>query len=110
MKSHLIGTMLAASCVVFSPFASAADIDSALLTPAPRVDNGVGELPRYTGSPDVWVYAQPAAKTDNGLGAVQVSSDSKEVWLHMQPAPKMDSGLGEITAPARLARREATGG
>jgi hypothetical protein len=110
MKSHVIRAALAASCVVFSPLAAATDIDPALLTPAPRMDSGLGDLPRYTGSPAIWLYSQPAAKQDSGLGMLPAAANSKEVWMHMQPAPKVDSGLGELTAPARVAGRTGHGG
>jgi hypothetical protein len=71
-------------------------IDPSLLTPAPRIDSGLGEVPPFETWNDPWVYATPAETRDNGLGELAPYSEWQYTWVYAMPAEKIDSGLGEI--------------
>ena len=106
MSKRLLAGLIAASAIVLSPAAFAADDPTdAYMTPVPGIDSGLGEMPRYDGrvTPEIWVYMQPAARQDSGLGGMPAAENLHEPWLYMQPAAKIDSGLGEQAAPARVA-------
>ena len=77
--------------------------DGEVLTPAAKIDNGLGTLPHYSQWCEPWVYATPAEKTDSGLASLPHYSQWHEPWLYGQPAEKIDSGLGEIAASRQQA-------
>lgn len=106
MSKRLFAGLVAASAIVLSPAAFAGDDPAeAYMKPAPGIDSGLGDMPRYDArvSPEIWVYMQPAARQDSGLGSMPTAENLHEPWLYMQPAAKIDSGLGEQAAPARVA-------
>jgi hypothetical protein len=70
--------------------------DTNLFTPAPKIDNGLGELPPFATWTDPWVYAVPAESLDTGLGELPPYSEWRYPWVYAMPAEKIDSGLGEI--------------
>ncbi|HKC45492.1 MAG TPA: hypothetical protein VKC64_16795 [Burkholderiales bacterium] len=72
--------------------------DGEVLTPAAKIDSGLGTLPHYLQWREPWVYATPAEKIDSGLGSLPHYSQWREPWLYGQPAEKIDTGLGEIAA------------
>ena len=112
MSKRLIAGLIAASAVVLSSAAVAGDDPTeAYMKPAPTVDNGLGEMPRYDGrtSPEAWVYMQPVSRQDSGLGAMSAADNVREPWMYMQPAAKIDSGLGAQPVPARVADSGARG-
>jgi len=106
MSKRLFAGLIAASAVVLSPTAFAGDDPTAAyMNPAPGIDSGLGDMPRYDArlSPEIWVHMQPAARQDSGLGTMPTAGNLHEPWLYMQPAAKIDSGLGGEAAPARVA-------
>ena len=111
MSKRLFAGLIAASAVVLSSAALAADPNQAYMTPAQKTDSGVGDLPAYEGrmTPETWVYMQPAASQDDGLGAMPSAENLREPWFYMQPAAKIDSGLGEQPVAARVADRGTQG-
>jgi hypothetical protein len=75
---------------------SVGDLDPSLLTPAPRIDSGLGEVPPFETWTDPWVYATPAETRDDGLGELPPYSEWQYTWVYAMPAEKIDNGLGEI--------------
>jgi hypothetical protein len=106
MNARLIRGLIAACSIALSQGIGAASIPPELAMPAPSIDDGVAELPRYDGgSPEVWLYSQPAAKQDDGLGQLPAYAHWRDPWVFAHPAQKLDSGLDAVGAPARLASR-----
>ena len=70
--------------------------DPGLYTPAPKIDNGLGELAPFSTWTDPWLYAVPAESLDSGLGELPPYSEWRYPWVYAMPAEKIDSGLGEI--------------
>jgi hypothetical protein len=70
--------------------------DTSLFTPAPRIDNGLGELPPFETWTDTWLFAMPAESLDSGLGDLPPYREWRYTWVYSMPAEKIDSGLGEI--------------
>ncbi len=88
------------------------DQDTGLFTPAPKVDNGLGELSPFETWTDPWIYAMPAESLDSGAGDLPPYSEWRYPWVYSMPAEKIDSGLGEIrpttvSAKPALAERRA---
>src|SRR5262245_44671604 len=79
----------------------AAEKDTPYSTPAPSVDDGLGELRPYAEWQYAWAYSTPAEKIDSGLGNLPHYSEWQYSWIYSIPAEKIDSGLGEIR-PLRL--------
>ena len=71
-----------------------------LFTPAPGIDDGLGELSPFETWTYPWLYAIPAAKLDSGLGDLPPYSEWQYPWVYSMPAEKIDNGLGEIRAIA----------
>jgi len=67
-----------------------------LFTPAPKLDNGRGELPPFESWTDPWLDAVPAENLDSGLGELPPYSEWRDPWVYSMPAEKIDGGLGEI--------------
>lgn len=65
-------------------------------TPAPGIDDGLGELLPFETWTYPWLYATPAAKLDSGLGELPPYSEWQYPWVYSMPAEKIDNGLGEI--------------
>jgi len=82
--------------------------DGEVLTPAAKIDNGLGTLPHYSQWREPWVYAMPAEKIDSGLGSLPHYSQWREPWLYGEPAEKIDNGLGEIAASREDVRADAS--
>ena len=72
------------------------EMDPNLFTPAPGIDDGLGELSPFETWTYPWLYAIPAAKLDSGLGDLPPYSEWRYTWVYSMPAEKIDSGLGEI--------------
>ncbi len=70
--------------------------DTVLFTPAPRIDNGLGDLPPFQTWTDTWLFAVPAESLDSGLGDLPPYPEWRYPWVYAMPAEKIDSGLGEI--------------
>jgi hypothetical protein len=106
MNARLICGLAAACSIAFPQAFAATAVPADLAVPAPSLDDGLGELPRYDGvSIEVWLYSQPAAKQDDGLGRLPAYAQWTEVWVFAHPAQKIDGGLDAVAAPARLASR-----
>ena len=70
--------------------------DTSVFTPAPKIDNGLGELPPFEAWTDPWLYAMPAESLDSGLGDLPPYSEWRFPCVYSMPAEKIDSGLGEL--------------
>ena len=76
--------------------ASPVEQDACVVVPAPKLDNGLGELAGFETWAEPWVCATPAEKLDSGLGDLAPYSEWRYTWVYSMPAEKIESGLGAI--------------
>ena len=98
---HAARTLIGVISALGFALSASAFADGEALTPAAKIDNGLGTLPHYSQWREPWVHTMPAEKIDSGLGSLPHYSQWHEPWLYSQPAEKIDSGLGEIAASRR---------
>lgn len=94
MKLGVLAILAALSLPV--GMSAAGEIGDELLTPAAKVDSGLGTLPSYADWKEPWVFALPAESIDSGLGELPPYAEWRETWVFAMPAQKIDSGLGEL--------------
>jgi hypothetical protein len=105
-KSRLLSALVAAALCLALPVRAGEGIEQNL-TPAAKIDSGLGSLGHYSQWREVWLYQQPAEKIDSGLGELGHYSQWREPWVNQVSVESADAPARER---ARSVRQDAHAG